>query len=82
MIAKKAIRSGRILISIERARYSFHDFDDERISFRESSIISAITPSTPNWGASIVDVAEIIPAELLINILESVSIPPAPHNML
>jgi len=59
-----------MLISKEQARYLFHDFEAERISFKESSMMSAITPRTPIWGAPIVDVAEIIP-ELLAIVLDN-----------
>jgi hypothetical protein len=72
-MAKKAINNGRMLISREQARYLFHDFEAERISFKDKSIMSAATPRTPSWEAPMVDVADIMPAELLITVLESMN---------
>lgn len=73
-MAKKAINNGKMLISKELARYLFHDFDAESISFNDSNMMSAITPRTPIWGALIVDVAEIMP-ELLAIVLDNNSPP-------
>lgn len=75
-IAKKANNNGEMLISSEHARYLFHDFEAERISFMDNSIMSATTPRTPSCGAPIVDVAEITPAELLTIVLERITSPP------
>ncbi len=80
-IAKKAINNGRMLISKEQARYLFHDFDAEKISFADSSTISAITPRTPIWGAPIMDVAEIIPDELLTIVLDNTFKPSLQSNI-
>ncbi|MCZ7384651.1 MAG: hypothetical protein O8C63_07875 [Candidatus Methanoperedens sp.] len=74
-IAKKAIKSGNILISSEHARFLFHDFEADKISFNDNKIISATTPRTPSWGALIVDVVEIIPAELLTIVLDNITTP-------
>ncbi len=71
-IAKKAINSGRMLISREQAVSLFHDFDADRISFKDSSIISVTTPRIPSWGTLIVEVAEITPAVLLTMVLDSI----------
>ncbi len=71
-IAKKAINKGKILESREHAKFLFHDFDADKISFTDRSIISATTPRAPSWGAPIVDVAEMIPAELLTIVLDNI----------
>ncbi|MGB8216012.1 MAG: hypothetical protein WCE94_01815 [Candidatus Methanoperedens sp.] len=72
-IAKKAIISGRILISNEHARFLFHDFEADKISFNDNKVISVTTPRTPSCGALIVDVAEIIPAELVTIVLDNIT---------
>ncbi len=74
-MAKKAINSGRMLMSRELASFPFHNFEAERISFKESNIMSATTPRIPSCGALIVDVAEIIPAEELTTLDSTVSPP-------
>jgi hypothetical protein len=79
-MAKKAIKSGRMLISKEHARYLFHDFEADRISFEDNKIINATTPRTPSCGALIVDVAEIIPAELLTIVLDNIYSTPTVSN--
>ncbi len=71
-IAKNAINSGRILMSREQAVSLFHDFDADRISFKDNNIISVTTPRIPSWGALIVEGAEITPAELLTMVLDSI----------
>ncbi len=75
-IAKNAINSGTMLISREQAVSLFHDFDADRISFKDNNIMSVATPRIPSWGALIVEVAEITPAELLIMVLDSI----VPHT--
>jgi len=65
-----------MLTSSEQARYLFHDFEAERISFKDKSMMSATTPSAPSCATPMIDVADIIPAELLTIVLESITSPP------
>jgi hypothetical protein len=71
-ITKKAISKGKMLISKEQARYLFHDFETERISFKHNNMMSSTTPRTASWGAPMIDAAEIIPVVLLTIVLESI----------
>ena len=67
----KTINKGIILISRKEARFLFHDFEAERISLKANNVISKTIPSIPKCDTPIIDVAEMIPAELLTTVLDT-----------